>query len=100
MSSGTFLFCMTVGAAALAFWVIARFPGRAPASLGWAFAHVAAAMAVGSLLKPMLAAVAGAPLPFALFVAVFGVALPALMYMFLAGAWLLRLAAAHAGRGA
>ncbi len=98
MSGGMFLFCLTVGAAALAFWVLARFPGRAPAKLGWAFVHVAAAMAVGSLLKPILGGVAGSAVPYALFVAIFGVALPALIYMFLAGAWLLRLAAGAAGR--
>jgi hypothetical protein len=96
MSGGSFLFFLTLGAAALAFWTLVRFPGRAPASLGWAFAHVAAAMAVGSSLKAILAAVVAAPLPFTLFIAVFGVALPALIYIFLAGAWLVRLAAGHA----
>lgn len=96
MSGGSFLVCLTVGAAALALWALVRFPGRAPASLGWAFVHVGAAMAVGSLLKPVLAAVVGSTLPFALFVGIFALVLPSLIYMFLAGGWLLRLTAARA----
>jgi hypothetical protein len=93
MSSGAFLLVFALGAAVLALWVCICLPKLGPASLTRAFAHVVAAMAVGALLKPALAGVAGSGLPLALFVAVFGVALPALTYIFVAGAWLIRVAA-------
>ena len=93
MSSGAFLLVFPLGAAALALWICVRLPRLGPTSLATAFAHVAAAMLVGALLKPALAGVAGSSLPLAAFLAVFGVALPALTYMFVAGAWLIRAAA-------
>jgi hypothetical protein len=98
MSSGSFLLVFSLGAAALALWIFVRLPKLRPASLTRAFAHVAAAMILGALLKPTLAGVAETGFPFAAFMALFGVALPALTYMFVAGAWLLRAASAGVGR--
>jgi hypothetical protein len=95
MSSGAFLLVFAVGSAVLALWICVCRPKLGPTSLTRAFAHVVAAMAVGALLKPALAAVADSGLPLAVFVAVFGVALPALTYMFVAGGWLIRAAASR-----
>jgi|ERR671936_382340 hypothetical protein len=92
MSSGAFLLVFSLGAAALALWVCIRLPQLGPTTVSTAFAHVAAAMLVGALLKPALAGVAESGLPLAVFLALFGVALPALTYMFVAGAWLIRAA--------
>jgi hypothetical protein len=97
MSSGTFLLVFSLGAAALALWICVCLPKLGPTSLARAFAHVAAAMVVGSLLKPALAGVAESGLPLAVFLAVFGVALPGLTYMFVAGAWLIRATARMRG---
>jgi hypothetical protein len=94
MSAGTFLLVFSLGAAALALWICIRLPRLGPTSLARAFGHVVGAMAVGALLRPALGAVANSGLPLAVFLAVFGVALPVLTYMFVAGAWLIRAAAA------
>jgi hypothetical protein len=98
MSSASFLLVFSLGAAALALWIFVRLPKLRPASLTRAFAHVAAAMILGALLKPALAGVAESGFPLAAFMSLFGVALPALTYMFVAGAWLLRAASAGASR--
>lgn len=98
MSSGSFLLVFSLGAAALALWVFVRLPKLGPATLTRAFAHVAAAMVVGALLRPALAGVADSGFPLALFMALFGVALPGLTYMFVAGAWLMRAASAGLSR--
>jgi len=98
MSSASFLLAFSLGAAALALWVFVRLPKLGPANLTRAFAHVAAAMVVGALLKPVLEGVAESGVPLAIFVAIFGVALPALTYMFVAGAWLVRAAGAGLNR--
>ena len=98
MSSGAFLLVLSLGAAALALWICVCVPRLGPTTLPRAFAHVVAAMAFGSLLKPALAGVADSGLPLALFLAVFGVALPVLTYMFVAGAWLIRTAGSGLAR--
>jgi hypothetical protein len=90
MSKDTFLFCLVLGAALLALWVVCRFPGFGPANLMTAFMHVAVTFCVGFALAPTMGLAAGA----GVLLAVFGVALPALTYMFLAGIWLLRAAQA------
>ena len=95
MSNGAFLLVFALGAAVLALWICVCLPKLGPTSLTRAFAHVFAAMAVGALLKPALVGVAGSGLPLAAFVAVVGIALPALTYMFVAGAWVIRAAAAR-----
>jgi hypothetical protein len=93
MSSQAFLLVFSIGAATLALWIFVRLPKLGPTTITRAFAHVAGAMVVGALLKPALAGVADSGVPLAVFAAVFGVALPALTYMFVAGAWLLRVTA-------
>lgn len=94
MSNGSFLLVFSLGAAALALWIFVCLPKLGPTSLTRAFAHVAAAMVIGAILKPALAGVAESGLPLAVFVALFAVALPGLTYMFVAGAWLFRAAGA------
>jgi hypothetical protein len=98
MSSGAFLLVFSLGAAALALWIFVCVPKLGPTSLTRAFAHVAAAMVVGVLLKPALTLMAGSDFPLAAFTALFGVALPGLTYMFVAGAWLLRAMSAGLSR--
>ena len=86
MSNGTFVLVLAVGAALLAIWTHARFPGLAPAHLGRTILHTAAAVLMLHLL------------PFALDsgvdirVSILGAVLPALTYAMLAAIWMLRLA--------
>ncbi len=94
MSGGTFLLVFSVGAGVLALWICVCLPKLGPATLTRAFVHVAAAMVAGAVLRPALAGIADSGVPLAVFIAVFGVALPALTYMFVAGAWLFRVASA------
>lgn len=96
MSGETFLFALVLGAGALALWVVVRFPRLGPVRLSWAILHVAAACLVASLLDPGMRLVGAESSGFGLAVAVFGLALPGLTYMFLAGAWLIRVALAAA----
>jgi hypothetical protein len=98
MSSGAFLLVFSLGAAALALWIFVCLPKLGPTGMNRAFAHVAAAMVVGVLLKPALAVMAESGFPLAAFMALFGVALPGLTYMFVAGAWLLRAMSAGLSR--
>jgi hypothetical protein len=98
MSSGAFLLVFSLGAAALALWIFVCLPKLGPTSMTRAFAHVAAAMVVGLLLKPALAVMAASGFPLAVFTALFGIALPGLTYMFVAGAWLLRAMSAGLSR--
>lgn len=86
MSNGTFVLVLAVGAALLAIWTHARFPGLAPARLGRTVLHTALAVLVLQLL------------PFALDsgidlrISILGAVLPALTYAMLAAIWMLRLA--------
>jgi hypothetical protein len=98
MSSGAFLLAFSLGAAAIALWIFVCLPKLGPTNMNRAFAHVAAAMVVGVLLKQTLTLMAGLDFPLAVFTALFGVALPGLTYMFVAGAWLLRAMSAGLSR--
>jgi hypothetical protein len=91
MSFGAFIVVMTLGAAALALWVGARFPRIGPHTLAGALIQVAVALAAGWFLVP--AAISSVvrwddtagPL-----IAVLLFALPALTYLFLASLWAMR----------
>ncbi|HZT91128.1 MAG TPA: hypothetical protein VFA05_03725 [Gaiellaceae bacterium] len=88
LSVGTFLCLELVGAAALAFWVVARFPRLGPTSLRAAVAVSAAATLLMRLVP--LAARTVAHVPNGGYVALLGCVLPATVATFLAAAWLLR----------
>jgi uncharacterized transporter YbjL len=87
----TFLICLGVGAALIAFWLVLRFPERAPGDFKRAFLHVGLAMLAGWLASNLFDALVA--YGFAAAVAgVFVVVFPVLIYSFLASAWFLKLA--------
>src|SRR5919204_5053913 len=86
----TFLICLGVGAALIAFWLVLRFPERAPGDFKRAFLHVGLAMLAGWLASNLFdalvaygfaAAVAGG------FFVVFSVR----FFSFLFGGWVLKI---------
>jgi hypothetical protein len=82
-----------VGAALLAFWIIVRYSGFGPKTVGRAIVHVIVAMVLLLLLLPVgLDAVDAAGIPASDYVQVFGVALPLFVYAFLSGGWTTRAA--------
>jgi hypothetical protein len=87
-----------VAAAALALWVVARYPRFGPKSMRSAFAVLGAAFVAMQLssygVPPVLA------LPHGAYLALFGCVLPSFFAGFLAAAWLMRvLAGALGGSG-
>lgn len=82
MTPHLFVVALVVGAAALALWLDARFPGLAPKSMQNRFL---AALAAGIVLS--------LPTPPATIVTVLAVDLPVIAFAFLAMLWLLRLLA-------
>ena len=87
----TFLLALGAGAAFLAFWLVARFPDRAPANFRVAMIHVMASFGIG-WVAPTAFGVAISFGRTAAFVAIFGILLPVLVYAFLSAAWFLKLA--------
>lgn len=83
MTNGTFVLALAAGAALLAAWTHARFPGLAPERLGRTLGHVVVASVVLQL-APGLGGSLGA------FAAVFLIVLPALVYALLATIWMLQ----------
>ena len=81
------------GAAAVAFWIDARFPRLAPDDVMRAVIHLFAAAVANQLLDtPLAGAVAGSSLPQARVIAVIGVILPLVVYAILATIWVLKIA--------
>ena len=76
---------------ALAFWLVVRFPSRGPGDLRKALLHVAAALAIGWFAPNVFGIVASGD-RLRTFVAIFFLLFPILIYMFLSGAWFLKLA--------
>jgi hypothetical protein len=83
LSNGTFVIALAAGAAMLAMWVHARFPGLAPERLGRAMLHAVTAFA---LLKATALLGDGT----AAFATVFLFVLPALVYALLCTLWLVK----------
>lgn len=85
-----FLLALGVGAALIAFWLVARFPERGPANFRTAMLHVVAALAIGWITPAAFAYVISygriAAMP-----AIFGLLLPVVVYSFLSVAWFLKL---------
>jgi hypothetical protein len=96
MGKETFLLVFTLGAAALAAWVVFRLPRLAPTSFRSGTAHLIATIFVGAVLAPVLRVVPGLPSTLSVFAALFLVALPAITYMLLVGMWIVQLAVAGA----
>jgi hypothetical protein len=94
LSVAEFLTLELVGAAALALWVVARFPRIGPRSLPAAGVAVVAGFV---LLELGSAAVSPATRMYGAYVALFGCVLPAFFAPFLSLAWLMRLLASSLG---
>ncbi len=93
MTVGTFSVLFVAAAAALAIWIVVRFPGRAPTEFRRAMVHFGVSMVGMSVIVPILQHdLASMPQPLRLYLTVFGVLLPALIYRMVATIWLLRLA--------
>jgi hypothetical protein len=91
MTTQTFILALGVGAALIAFWLVVRFPDRAPGDFRRALLHVGVALAAGWFAPDVFAALNVHGLAMAV-AAVFAVLFPVLVYTFLAGAWFLKLA--------
>jgi hypothetical protein len=87
----TFLLALGVGSALIAFWLVVRFPSRAPADFRKALIHVGAAFAVGWFAPDVFGAFVTHGLAVAI-TAIFLIIFPVLVYAFLASAWFLRVA--------
>jgi hypothetical protein len=93
-----FMCAELVGAAALALWVVARYPRIGPKSLRSAIVLVIAAFTLMRLAT--LGQSSLVELPHGAYVLLFGSVLPSFFAAFLATAWLMRiLAAAFGGSG-
>jgi hypothetical protein len=87
MTIEMFIFCIAVGAGAIALWVDVRFPKLMPWSMRRLLVHI---IVVG----PAMGFVARSGVPAANLASVFCVAFPVLVYEFLVGAWMIKLAQA------
>ena len=91
MNAGLFTVAIGLGAGAIALWIHVRFPRLAPQDLGKVLLHVAASIAVGFAMGPVIEALtAGEDVGLTL-LAVFGVGFPAVVYCLLAGLWMIKL---------
>ena len=90
----TVIFCIAVGAGAIALWVDVRFPKLMPWNLRRLLVHLIAAIAVVYVVGPAMGFVAHSGLPAANLASVFCVGFPVLVYEFLVGAWMIKLAQA------
>jgi len=88
ISVQAFLCVELVAAAALALWVVARFPRLGPKSIRAASGLCLAAAALFRPLPVLIEAVVR--LPHGAYVAIFACALPQFVFSFLVAAWLIR----------
>jgi hypothetical protein len=95
MSMTTFVLFLCTGAAALALWLVVRFPERGPDDVTKALLHVALSVLVLQLLVPAIHVVGGTGVPGAQIIVSFGIVLPGLTYVFLAAAWMIKAAQAR-----
>ena len=86
MSNEMFVLVLAVGAAALAGWIHARFPGLAPERMGKTALHTGIAFVLLKLTPGL------GDSPVWIFAAVFLFVLPALVYALLCAIWMLKLA--------
>ncbi len=96
MNVNVFLIVFAAGAAAVALWIDARFPGLAPASFRTSFIHAGVSLVLGQLIVPFgIQMMSASGSPSLLLAAVLGLGLPALVYCFLAALWVMKLVAAQ-----
>jgi len=86
-----FMTVFLVGAAVLALWVVARWPGFGPSSLVASAAHVIAALVGGTILAGYtISALGSLPVPAKFELSVLVGALPICVYLCLTLAWFTR----------
>ena len=90
MTFHNFLLALGVGSALVAFWLVVRFPDRAPGDLVRALAHVCVAMLLGAVVPTVIGTINQFGWTPTL-AAIFTVLMPVLIYTFLSGAWVLKL---------
>jgi hypothetical protein len=90
---GVFSVLFIAAAAAVAVWIVVRFPERGPTEFRRAMIHFGVSMVGMYVISPILQDdLASISQPLRLYLSVFGVLLPALIYRMVATIWLLRLA--------
>ena len=93
MTVGLFSVLFIAAAAAVAIWIVVRFPERAPTEFRRAMIHFGVSMVGMYVISPILQHdLASLSQPLRLYLSVFAVLLPALIYRMVATIWLLRLA--------
>ncbi len=93
MPVGVFSVLFIAAAAAVAIWIVVRYPGRAPTEFRPAMVHFGVSMVGMYVIVPILQHdLTFLHQPLRLYLSVFGVLLPALVYRLVATIWLLRLA--------
>lgn len=90
MNAGFVTVLIGLGAAAIALWIDARFPGLAPRDLGRAVLHCIASVAVGYATTPAFQALVSNEDPRSTLLAVFALGFPSVVYCLLAGLWLIK----------
>jgi hypothetical protein len=90
---GVFSVLFVAAAAALAIWIVVRFPERAPSEFLRAMIHFGVSMAGLYLLVPILdSALDVVAQPYQAHLSLFAVLLPAFVYRLVSVIWILRLA--------
>ena len=93
MPVGVFSVLFIAAAAAVAVWIVVRFPERAPTEFRRALIHFGVSMVGMDVISPILQHdLAFMPQPLRLYLSLFVVLLPTLTYRLVATIWLLRLA--------
>jgi hypothetical protein len=90
---GLFSVLFIAAAAAVAIWIVVRFPERAPTEFRRAIIHFVVSMVGMYVISPVIQRdLSSLSQPLQLYLSVFGVLLPALVYRMVATIWLLRVA--------
>ena len=98
MTVETFSVLFVAAAAALAIWIVVRFPERAPTEFLRAMIHFGVSMAGLYLLVPILdSALDVVAQPYQAHLSLFAVLLPAFVYRLVSVIWILRLAQGSLG---
>ena len=91
MTAHTFVLALVVGAAALAFWLGARFPALGPKTLRSGVLHLLCGFACVRAIPGLTNALIALSPTAARLIAPFVIALPLFTYAFLTGLWVTRL---------
>jgi hypothetical protein len=92
VSVQVFVYVVVAAAAALAFWILARFARFGPRTLVWAGVHVVLAYVLLRLTPVFMGLIGAADDVVRTYVAVFGLVLPMFVYVFVSGGWVTRVA--------